>query len=191
MRIKVLKYILKHESSELQRERKTAMSFTNRICQTLHEEHGATVALMERLEQLLTRYRRTGPPDASDHAVAQLLSALSTGVEAEVERHFAFEENHLFTYLQAAGDQAIGTHLTEEHTIMRPMGVRLAAIARTAAARGFDAAGWEEFRRLGQDLCERMLAHVQKEEMALLPIIEETMDADTEARLYQDYVENQ
>jgi hypothetical protein len=26
--------------------------------------------------------------------------------------------------------------------------------------------------------------------MALLPVIEETMDAETEARLYQDYVEN-
>ena len=31
------------------------MSYTNRISQTLHEEHAATVALMERLEQLLAR----------------------------------------------------------------------------------------------------------------------------------------
>jgi hypothetical protein len=35
-----------------------------------------------------------------------------------------------------------------------------------------------------------MLAHVQKEEMALLPLLEETMDADAETRLYQEYVEN-
>ena len=58
-----------------------------------------------------------------------------------------------------------------------------------AAAQGFDAARWDEFRRLGQELCERMLMHVQKEEMALLPLLEETMDAETEARLYEDYVE--
>ena len=38
------------------------MTFTNRISQTLHDEHGATVALMERLEQLLARGRRAGPP---------------------------------------------------------------------------------------------------------------------------------
>jgi hypothetical protein len=35
-----------------------------------------------------------------------------------------------------------------------------------------------------------MLAHVQKEEMALLPLLDEVMDADAEARLYENYVEN-
>ena len=68
------------------------MTFTNRISQTLHEEHRATTALMELLENLIVRQRRSGPPNASDRGTAQLLSALSAGVEAEVERHFAFEE---------------------------------------------------------------------------------------------------
>ncbi len=166
------------------------MSFTNRISQTLHEEHRATVALLERLEQLLARHRRGGPPSTSDRDVAQLLSDLSTGVEAEVQRHFAFEENHLFTYLDAMGDEAIGAHLTDEHSAMRPIGIHVAELAREAAARGFDDAKWMEFRRLGQELCERMLAHVQKEEMALLPLLEESMDTDTEARLLQEYLEN-
>jgi Hemerythrin HHE cation binding domain. len=166
------------------------MSFTNRISQTLHDEHGATVALMERLEQLLARGRRSGPPDTADSTVARLLSDLSTSMEAEVERHFAFEENHLFTYLEAMGDGGIGAHLTSEHAAMRPLGVRVAAIARAAAANGFTPADWEEFMRLSQELGDCMLAHVQKEEMALLPVIEETMDAETEARLYQEYVEN-
>ncbi len=164
------------------------MSFTNRISQTLHEEHRATIALMERLEQLIARHRR-GPPEVGDRGVAQLLSDLSTGVEAEVQRHFAFEEDRLFTYLGAIGDEAIGAHLTDEHAVMRPIGVRVAALARAAATQGFDAAAWDEFRRAGQELCERMLAHVQKEEMALLPLLEESMDADTEARLLQEYLE--
>ncbi len=166
------------------------MSFTNRISQTLHDEHGATVALMERLEQLLARGRRGGPPNTADSAVARLLSDLSSGMEAEVDRHFAFEENHLFTYLEAMGDGGIGAHLTNEHVAMRPLAVRVAAIARAVAAKGFTPPEWEEFMRLGQDLGDCMLAHVQKEEMALLPVIEETMDAETEARLYQEYVEN-
>ncbi len=165
------------------------MSFTNRISQTLHEEHRATIALMERLEQLMARHRR-GPPDVGTAGVAQLLADLATGVEAEVQRHFTFEETHLFRYLEAVGDEAIGAHLTEEHAAMRPIGVAVARLARAAAVQGFDAAGWNEFRRLGQELCERMLAHVQKEEMALLPLLEEAMDADAETRLYQEYVEN-
>jgi hypothetical protein len=73
---------------------------------------------------------------------------------------------------------------------MRPLGLRLATLAREASAQGFDQAKWEEFRRVGLELCERMLAHVQKEEMALLPLLDEVMDADSEARLYENYVEN-
>jgi len=164
------------------------MSFTNRISQTLHEEHRATVALMERLEQLLARHRREAP-DIQAAGVSQLLADLSMGVEGEVQRHFDFEEKRLFVYLEEVADQAIGAHLTDEHAAMRPIGVAIARLAREAAATGFDQARWGEFRRLGQELCERILAHVQKEEMALLPLLEEAMDADTEARLYQEYVE--
>lgn len=167
-----------------------AMSSPNRICQTLHEEHCATVALMERLEQMLARYRRGGPPDAGDRALAALLADLSAGVEGEVQRHFAFEETHLFPYLSAAGDAAIGEHLTEEHAAIRPIGAEIASLARAAVTGGFDEAGWNAFRRLGQELCERLLTHVQKEEMALLPMLEENMDAETEARLLRDYLES-
>lgn len=165
------------------------MSFANRISQRLHDEHCSTIALMERLEQLIMRYRRGGLPDASEAAVAKLLADLAVGITVEVERHFSFEETHLFPQLAAAGDVAIGAHLTDEHGAIRPLGVRIAALAREAAAQGFDAARWDEFRRLGQELCERVLTHVQKEEMALLPLLDDTMDADTEERLYRDYVE--
>jgi hemerythrin-like domain-containing protein len=164
------------------------MSFTNRISQTLYEEHRATIALMGRLERLIAGHRRE-PPDAHDHGVAQLLSDLWTALEADVQRHFAFEEDHVFTYLGGIGEEAIGAHLTDEHTAMRPIAARIAALAREAAVRGFDSAGWDEFRRSGEELCERLVAHAQKEDMALLPLLEESMDADTEARLLRDYLE--
>ena len=165
------------------------MSFTNRVSQKLHEEHRATVALMERLEQLINRYRRGGPPSVADTAVKQLLTDIVTGVQGEIERHFAFEEDRLFTYLTEMGDEAIGAHLTEEHRAIRPIGTRIAMLARDASTQGFDEARWGEFCRLGQELSERLLMHVQKEEMALLPLLEANMDEDTEARLNQEYVE--
>jgi hemerythrin-like domain-containing protein len=164
------------------------MTFANPVSRTLHEEHRATVALMERLEQLLARHRKGAP--SGDAALTQLLADLAAGVAAEVQRHFAFEEEHLFTYLKANGDEAIGEHLTEEHSAIRPLGVAVAELAAAAAARGFDQRSWEEFRRLGQELCERMLAHVQKEEMALLPLLDESMDGDTASRLLQEYLES-
>jgi len=165
------------------------MGFANRITQTLHEEHRATIGLMERLEQFIIRFRKGAPSDVNDSAVAKLLSDLSTGVTHEVQRHFDFEEAELFRYLADVGDEAICEHLTEEHTAMRPLGAALAAHAQEARAQGFDAARWEEFRRIGQELCDRMLAHVQKEEMALLPLLDENMDADKEAELFEKYTE--
>ena len=126
-------------------------------------------------------------PFGQDPTAFQFLRELSTGVKAEVKRHFDFEENHLFAYLETLGDQAIGAHLTEEHDAMRPLGERIAALARAAESTGFADADWEEFRRLGREFIERMLVHVQKEEMALLPLLEEAMDGEMEARLYDEY----
>jgi hemerythrin-like domain-containing protein len=163
--------------------------FSNRVSQTLHDEHQATVALMERLDRLIAANWRS-PPNTKDAATAQFLRELSGGVEAEVNRHFDFEEHHLFTYLQTIGDEAIGAHLTDEHSAMRPLGAKLAALARAGEANGFDDANWTEFRRVGTELCERMLVHVQKEEMALLPLLEESMDGEVEARLFEAYVGN-
>ena len=165
------------------------MSFTNRVSQRLHEEHRATVALMERLEQLLARQRHGGVPDNGDPAVSLLLSELSAGLETEVRRHFDFEEDRLFTYLNGTGDEAIGALLTDEHRVIRPLGAEVAKLAREAAAQGFDEATWSKFRRQAQELCQRLLAHVEKEEMALLPLLQDGMDADTEARLLDEYLE--
>src|SRR5271157_929327 len=98
--------------------------FFNRISQTLHEEHRATVALIERLDGLVATNRKR-PPDTTAPTTAQLLQELAGGVEAEVNRHFDFQEQYLFTYLQTIGDEAIGAHLTDEHSAMRPLGRRL------------------------------------------------------------------
>jgi hemerythrin-like domain-containing protein len=165
------------------------MTFANRVSQVLHEEHRATIALMERLEQLIGRHRGT-PPDPTDGSITQLLASIATDLEAEVQRHFDFEESELFPYLDAAGDEAIGAHLASEHQAMRPLGLRLAALSREGTKDGFDQERWDEFRRIGSELCDRMLSHVQKEEMALLPLLDEVLNPEAELRLYDSYTGN-
>jgi len=162
------------------------MTFARRVTQVLHDEHDATTALMARLEQLTAR-SSGAVPDAGEPGVRRLLADLSTVLTGEVERHFAFEEERLFTYLSAIGEEAIGAHLAEEHAVIRPLGIRIAALARAAAASGFDAASWSEFCRVGQDLAPRLIAHAHKEEMALLPLLDESMDADTDMELFEAY----
>lgn len=161
------------------------MNFANPVCETLHEEHRATIALMERLDRFLAHHR--DPPGADDGATRQLLSDLIAGVEGEIRRHFAFEEEHLFSYLDDMGEASIGAHLTDEHRVIQPIGAAIARLARTAMDGGFADTAWREFRRLGQEFTERLSAHAQKEDMALLPLLDEAMDPDAAARLVQQY----
>jgi hemerythrin-like domain-containing protein len=158
--------------------------FSNRISQTLHDEHSATIALMERLESMIGRRQ---PMTAVDPNSARLLRDLAAAIDTETMRHFDFEENHLFTLLESVGDQLIGDHLTEEHTFMRPLGEKLAALARTAERDGFDAPRWKEFCQVSAEFVQRMIVHVQKEEMALLPLLDDMMDPETEMRLFEVY----
>ena len=165
------------------------MQFANRVCQKLHEEHAAVFALMDRLVQTIARHRNAAP-DAKDPMVAKLMNDLATELPGEVEHHFAFEEAELFSYLGEAGNQGIGAHLTYEHGIIRPIAAALVKLIGEVRLQGFDAARWAEFRRLGQQLNDCLVPHAQKEDMALLPMLEDMMDAEKEMQLYQQYVEN-
>jgi hemerythrin-like domain-containing protein len=165
------------------------MNFQNRVCQKLHDEHAAVIALMERLDQAVTG-KRDAVPDANDPVMAKLLNDLAAELPGEVERHFAFEEAELFSYLGEAGNEGIGAHLTYEHGIIRPIGAALVKLIGDVRAHGFDAARWAEFRRLGQQLHDCLVPHARKEDMALLPLLDDMMDSEKEMQLYEKYVEN-
>jgi len=165
------------------------MPFANRISQVMHDEHDATIALMARLRQVIAQYPKGRSPEANDLVLARLLTDLSVAIENELARHFLFEEEELFSYLTVYGDAAIATHLMDEHVAIRRAGSALVTLAGEGGARGFDPPRWDEFRYHGQVLCDLLEAHVQKEEMALLPAIDELMDSNTEMRLYERYTE--
>jgi hemerythrin-like domain-containing protein len=158
--------------------------FANRISRKLHDEHRTTIELMERLERLI---KKKQPAIASDAETTRLLRDLVAAIENDTMRHFDFEENHLFPIFQSVGDQLIADHLTEEHTTIRPVGSKLVTLARAAQQNGFDTMRWKEFQRTSTDYFSRMLLHVQKEEMALLPLIDDIMDRDTETQMKKIY----
>ncbi len=166
------------------------MEFSRRTAQLLHEEHHATIAMIEGLEGMIARAKKTAP-DTSDPQIVKILQQARETVEQDVRSHFAFEERELFTRLAEFGDMAIGNHLTDEHRAMLPVAEQVASIATSAMSEGFDDASWMEFRALTGELIERMLAHIQKEEMALLPILEELLDPETDMKLAEIYSMNQ
>ena len=161
------------------------MMYSNRVCQKLHDEHMATLALLERLERFVAKQE---PPAAIDSATRTFLIDLAVAFESEVWHHFDFEEKHLFDYLVAAGDTELARHLSDEHVQIKAVGQPIIAMARAAASASFSSPTWREFRPLSQQLIEQLTAHVHKEEGILVPLLEDSMQSDAEERLYLDYV---
>lgn len=142
------------------------MEFNRRISRRLHEEHAATLALWARVEGSLA----AGRPDPA------LLKSAAAALEQELDRHFRFEEEELFPRLEAAGEGDIGELLREEHEVIRAAGRRFIDLARTDA-------GNPVLKPLGLELAERLVGHVQKEEMAMLPALEDFIDEETDYAL--------
>ena len=162
------------------------MMFSRRTAQLLHEDHQATVEVIEGLDALLAKARKKAP-DVNDMAVQRTLKAASGTIQDEIDSHFAFEENELFTRLEEMGDVAIGEHLRSEHAALLPLGQQVAAQAQDALHNGFSSESWKQFRVSAGELIERMLMHIQKEEMALLPALDELLDDDDDMELSTRY----
>lgn len=163
------------------------MDHVRSISRVLHQDHLETIALLNRLENGLLRGRPGALPDVSNLEVAKLLRDIAASASAEVSGHFAFEENQLFPRLEAMGDASIGELLAEEHAILLPIAARLAELAGLAGQGGASAEDWAEFRRLGGEYVERMISHIQKEEMGLLPVLDDVIDEDEDMELTSLY----
>ena len=164
-------------------------TFDHQITRTLHDEHLVTISVLEKLEGI---FQRNGPkniPDTNDSEITSLLGDIINLVECDVKNHFFFEEKHLFALLNAMGDSPISMILTGEHNVIAPLGGLLSELARVARMDGFTDASWVQFRQSGVELIERMISHIQKEEMALLPMLEDILEEDDDAELMMTYAE--
>ncbi len=163
------------------------MEFRCHVSRVLHEEHLRLIALLNRLEETLARHRKASSLDTDAPEVASLLSELVVLLDSEVDRHFTFEEEQLFPRLEEAGDAMIATVLRGDHEVLRPLARDLVTCARRALDEGLRGADWQGFHRLGLELVERQMTHIQREEMALLPLLDDLIDEATDQRLWSDY----
>lgn len=164
------------------------MQYSRRVSQILHDEHLATIAMLERLEQALGSHRGAAPPDANDPKFAKLLADLAAETQKEIAHHFRFEEGHLFPKLAEAGEADIGDFLTSEHEAIRAVAGPLLGLVREVQARGFTSASWNDFRAAAGELIERVIFHIQKEEMGLLAALEHFIDPEADAELASAYL---
>jgi iron-sulfur cluster repair protein YtfE (RIC family) len=163
------------------------MDLRRHVSRALHEDHVATIAVLERLETLIGRHRPSQPPSQGGTDTARLLNDLIAALDTEIGPHFAFEEERIFPVLAEAGDREIGAYLVEEHQAILPLARRLVELAKGARAAGFAAEAWAQFHATGAELIERLVSHVQKEEMGLLPALDDLLDEEADGRLAVEF----
>lgn len=151
------------------------MSFSRQVSQALDDEHRANLELLGRAERVFAR--------ADDPEAAQLAGQLVRHLEHEIDRHFGFEEEQLFPRMADAGDGDLAEMLREEHDTIRAVAEELLPLARAAAAGTLPAADAGALRRLVLEIVERQVAHIQKETMALLPLLDDLLDDDVDREL--------
>jgi hemerythrin-like domain-containing protein len=161
------------------------MNLERQTTRRLHEEHVAAVDLLGRFEQTLANYR--DPPNIADDQWRGIARDMGSGMAGEIERHFDFEEQALFPRLEANGEGTIVQLLSDEHSVIRQVATELGGLLQASLTEQFEGAEWRTLKMLGFEYVERMISHVQKEEMALLPALENILGEDDDAELVLDY----
>lgn len=162
------------------------MEFQHQISRKLHEEHVAVIALLERFGQALASVR-TQPPAAGDPLWSVLLAQLGSALQYEITRHFDLEEDQLFPRLHQRGEGELAELLFEEHEAIREVTRPLLGLIARARAGELDAAGWRALKASGLELMERLSSHAQKEQGALVPLVDEMLDEATDQELWNQY----
>jgi hemerythrin-like domain-containing protein len=149
----------------------------------LHQEHLDTLAAMNTLKEIIDSRFRDRPLDVSRETARQQLGNLIAAIDHDIDRHFRFEEQHLFPVLDQAGFGDMTAMLIQEHDAIRPLAERLRSVAAHALHDGFEKATWREFRETGMDLVPSVMFHIQKEEMGVIRRLDVLLDAATDKKL--------
>ncbi len=157
------------------------MSFQRQVSHALDEEHRTTLDLLGRIEHAFARAPRSGA--GNDPELAKVAASFARHLEQDVKRHFDFEEEQLFTRLSDAGEGDIAALLAEEHEAIRAVTDEMLPLARAAAMGSLDDAGWNTLKTGALEMVERQVSHIQKETMALLPMLDDLLDDDTDREL--------
>ncbi len=165
----------------MQRESPTA--------QRLHEDHVAVLALLDRLDGVLASRGPDRPAGADDGEVTRLAADLIAKLDGELAHHFDFEEKAVFPRLYEAGEGDMAELLVEEHGVLLPLAAEILELLRARRDDGFPAEAWRRFHRLGLEFAERQRAHIEKEEIGLLPAIAEALEPDIDGELAMSYAE--
>jgi len=157
------------------------MSFQRQVSHALDEEHRVNLDLLGKIEQAFARMPRAGA--SREPELARVAAGFARHLEHDIDRHFDFEEKELFPRLADAGEGDIAELFAEEHAAIREAARATLPLALAAADGALDDEGWRDLKAGVLEIVERQVSHIQKETMALLPMLEDLLDEDTDREL--------
>lgn len=161
------------------------MSFSTHTCRRLHEEHAAVFDLCRRMEQAFSR--QADAPAANDSEWKSLLGKIKLAMEHEVWRHFNFEEKSLWPLLNESGDGDLAVLLDEEHEVIRDVAEALTSGIAQAQAGQLAPAAWQNLKTAALEFAERLVSHAQKEDLSLLPVLDNLLTPEQDNELFGAY----
>jgi hemerythrin-like domain-containing protein len=120
---------------------------------------------------------------ARDAELDKLVGTFCAHLELELGRHFEFEEQELFPRMIASGDGDMAGLLLEEHHAIHSVACELLPLGRAATAGTLDDRGWDALKRTAQEISERLRAHIEKETIGLLPLVDDLLEEDIDREL--------
>lgn len=147
----------------------------------LHDDHMATIALLREVERVVLSHQAV--PVQGDQETGRFIDRLCKTLDGEISGHFDFEEVSVFPALAEYGMADLGDLLVEEHHVIRNAMNDVVASAGAARAGGFSPETWGGFRRLCGELVERLTSHIEKEERALIPEMEDALTPEIDSEL--------
>lgn len=163
------------------------MNFEKNVNRILHDEHMTILNLLNRFDALLAGVEGDRTPDVQEAETNRLLNELVTALEQHVDRHFRFEEEALFPELEEAGEGDFIEALREDHEALQPMAKKVTALVRSALGQGLSGDQWQELVQIGRAYVQDLTVHAEREEVALLPMLELQLDNGKDTMLWQDY----
>lgn len=164
------------------------MDFARQITQMFHDEHLVSSAILRRFEAQLQTHRKGPPTDPAEEAeFNRTLRDIEVLISSELIAHFKFEEESLFPLLTDAGEGDMGLLLAEEHETILGTADFLVALSRSAQSGDLNEENWPDMRRQGITFVELMDGHIQKEDMGMLPTLDNVIDETRDAELTMEY----
>ena len=161
------------------------MRAARQVSHQLDTEHRSNLDLLGRVEAAFARLPRKGA--SRDPEFMKLAAGFARLIEQDITRHFDFEERELFPRMAQAGEGDIAQMLKEEHDAIRAVAAEIRPLLHAAAAATLDDAGFDALKRGALEMVERQVAHIQKETMALLPLLDDLLDEDADRELAFSY----